>query len=70
MLVQLLQRLLSLLKSGGEAVGTEVLKGYGVEVLIELLGSLCTHPTATEAILRILKHLTRQGEELGVCFAL
>ncbi len=68
-LLELLQRLLRLLKNGrdGEAVGQEVVRGSGVEVLLEVLGSLCTHLAAAEVVLKILKHLTRQGEECRIC---
>ena len=61
--LRLLQRLLGVVRDGGVAAGREGVGGGGAEVLLEVLGSLCTHPVAVETILRILKHLTRLGEE-------
>jgi len=62
-LLRTLQRLLVLLKEGGETVGGEVVGGGGIEMVLEVLASMCGHTAAVEACLRILKHLSRQGEE-------
>lgn len=63
--LRLLRQLRGLVKGGGVAVGKEVREGGGMEVLLEVLSSLCTNPVAMEITLRTLKYLTRQGGNLG-----